>query len=100
MAKGEVEVEILFPTMERGRIILEALRPEVENPPADRSRADMALGEGGWLLLYISATDTSALRAALNSYLRWISAIAKALDLFEELGGESSKRCAEAGEFK
>ncbi len=91
MAKAEAEVEILLPTMERGRIIVEALRPEVENPPADRSRAEVALKEGGRVILHISATDTSALRAALNSYLRWIGAITKALDLFEGLSGGVSR---------
>lgn len=56
------------------KIIEDALFPEVEKPITERSRVDIAT-DGDMLRLRIEASDTSALRAALNSYLRWIGAI-------------------------
>jgi tRNA threonylcarbamoyladenosine modification (KEOPS) complex Pcc1 subunit len=59
-----------------------SLRPEASRP-LPRTRLAMSAGEGE-LRLEILARDTSALRAALNSYLRWASA---ALKVIEEAKG-------------
>lgn len=83
--KAEAEIEIEFPLLKMGHIVAEAVQPELENPSTDRSRVELFVKEGGEVALYITATDTSALRAALNSYLRWIGAITKTLNIFEEL---------------
>lgn len=40
--------------------------------------------EGGSLTIRVSASDIAALRAALNSYLRWVGSI---LDVVERAGG-------------
>ncbi len=53
-----------------GKAVLEALRPEVGRE-IPRTRASIALGETE-IVLDIEAADLGALRAALNSYLRWI----------------------------
>jgi tRNA threonylcarbamoyladenosine modification (KEOPS) complex Pcc1 subunit len=90
--KAEAEVEIAFPLPRMGQIIAEAIHPELENSPAERSEVRLIVEENGKITLYISATDTSALRAALNSYLRWISAITKTLKIFEESAREPVKR--------
>jgi len=91
-AKAEAEVEIDFPLPRMGQIVAEAVRPELENSPADRSNVKLIVEREGKIALYISATDTSALRAALNSYLRWICAIVKTLNMLEESMREPVKR--------
>lgn len=59
-----------------------SLAPEAARPlPRTRVTLD-ARGDG--LLLAVEAGDTGALRAALNSYLRWT---ASALRLIEEVRG-------------
>jgi KEOPS complex subunit Pcc1 len=90
--RTEAEVEIAFPLPRMGHVVAEAIRPELEDSPADRSIVKLIVDEDGKMTLHISATDTSALRAALNSYLRWISAITKTLNLFEESMQEPVKR--------
>lgn len=51
-----------------------SLAPEVERPTSDRSYVDVSVEEGV-LRIRIEASDVAALRAAINSYLRWVSAI-------------------------
>lgn len=51
-------------------VVFGALAPEAgRDIPRTRVRASM---ENGDLVLRVEASDLSALRAALNSYLRWI----------------------------
>ena len=52
-------------------IILQALKPETETSSTSRSKVDI-FPEGKTLVLDFRAKDTSALRAAINSYLRLI----------------------------
>lgn len=83
--KAEAEVEIEFSLPKMRDIIAEAIRPELENSPTIRSKVELIVKEERKIVLYIYATDTSAIRAALNSYLRWIGAITKTLNRFEKL---------------
>ena len=62
--------------MERhdAEIILKAISPEKDDLP--RATVALCAGPGG-LTLKVTAEDTVALRAALNSYLRWIKVAAE-----------------------
>jgi len=42
---------------------------------------------GGSLFLHFEADTVPALRALVNSYLRWLSMIEKALDIMENVSG-------------
>ena len=55
-------------------IVKESLLPETETPSSDRSSVELNIVDGG-LMLVFNASDISALRAAMNSYLRWIQGI-------------------------
>jgi len=72
--KTQATIDLNFSSKRRLQIVLEALRPETKISPASRSKVQVE-GEGNSLTLVFEARDTSALRAALNSYLRWIVAI-------------------------
>ena len=80
--KTEATVNLSFPSEKRLKIVLEALGPETRISPTNRSKVD-AKGEGNRLTLLFEARDTSALRAALNSYLRWIIVINDACSVME-----------------
>jgi len=51
-----------------------ALIPEAERPSSARSSVTMEI-EGQMLIIQVRASDIAALRAALNSYLRWAGAV-------------------------
>lgn len=56
-----------------------SLKPELMN--TDRTSVELIL-EDDQLILSISAGDSTALRAAMNSYLRWLN---EALDVVEKV---------------
>jgi len=51
-----------------------SLVPEVEQPTSERSKVEVVAMEGK-LVIRIKASDVAALRAAVNSYLRWVGSI-------------------------
>jgi tRNA threonylcarbamoyladenosine modification (KEOPS) complex Pcc1 subunit len=51
-----------------------ALTPESETPSSDRSETKVTV-EDNHLIIETRASDTSALRASLNSYLHWVQGI-------------------------
>ncbi len=59
-------------------VVYEALRPEAGRD-VPKARVSMQAGRGR-LTLTIDADDTSALRAAVNSYLRWADVAARVRD--------------------
>ncbi|UCE15956.1 MAG: hypothetical protein JSV12_08920 [Candidatus Bathyarchaeota archaeon] len=85
--KSHIVVRLNFPSEERLKIVLGALEPEARTSPSPRSRAKVE-GEGSSLILSFEATDTSALRAAVNSYLRWVSLAHDMCSALDSLCGE------------
>jgi len=49
----------------------EALKPELQASPSERSKIELSV-DGGLLKLFIEAEDIISLRAALNTWLRLI----------------------------
>ena len=72
--KTGFRAEIKFSSSADAEAAYVALNPEIGT--ARRFRAQLRR-EGQILILEVDADDLSALRAALNSYLRWISMIEK-----------------------
>jgi len=86
--KAGATVRLKLPSEQKLQTILRSLEPEISSPTA-RSRASLA-EEGDYLVLKIEAKDTVALRAALNSYLRWINAILNVFQTLEREEGRSA----------
>lgn len=82
--KTQATVNLRFLSKERLKIALKALRPETNFSSTGRSKVRVE-GEGNRLRLFFEARDTSALRAALNSYLRWVVAINDACAVMEAI---------------
>ncbi|PKK86545.1 MAG: hypothetical protein CVT48_00685 [Thermoplasmata archaeon HGW-Thermoplasmata-1] len=62
--------ELEFCSFEEAKVIYETILPEVQQK-IPRAKAAISL-QNNLLILEISARDTPALRAASNSYLKWI----------------------------
>ena len=85
-ANAEIRVDV----PERLAGIMEgSLRPEAERPTSERSSVNVANGDGG-LVIRIEGSDVAALRAAFNSYLRWVSSILDVVDSVDAQGKTST----------
>jgi len=83
--KASSEITLHFPSKKRLEIVLKALKPEAEMHPSTRRSKVKVAGRQNSLILNFEAEDTSALRAAINSYMRWIMLINDSLQTIEEL---------------
>ena len=67
--KAEFEMEFENPW--EAEVILKSLEPEIASAPSQRSSTNLKLVNNK-LKMEIDAADVTSLRAAINSYLRWI----------------------------
>lgn len=73
MAKSEkatATVKLEFRSAHEAEAVRQALAPEEVLPASTRSKANVKRRENA-LFLRVDADDTAALRAALNSFIRW-----------------------------
>jgi tRNA threonylcarbamoyladenosine modification (KEOPS) complex Pcc1 subunit len=82
--RAQATVRLDFHSEKKLATIFDALLPEVQRPTVTRSRVTLEK-DGTSLVLKVEATDTVALRAALNAYLRWISSLKNVLTLVENI---------------
>ncbi|KUO39443.1 MAG: hypothetical protein AVW06_03935 [Hadesarchaea archaeon DG-33-1] len=68
--QASASVELVFEDEKKARAIYSSLKPEELLPEPTRCRVGVARRKNV-LCLEIDARDTAALRAALNSFLRW-----------------------------
>ena len=80
--KAQAVIRLSFPSEKQLKVVLQALKPETETSSTSRSNVHLKT-EDQSLILEFSAKDTSALRAAMNSYLRLIG-VAMSLQKFTE----------------
>ena len=70
--KRRAVIRLSFRSEKYLKTVQNALKPETRKSPSSRSRT-MVEEEDGKLIVSFEAKDTSALRAAINAYLRWIT---------------------------
>ena len=75
---------------ERLTVLINALMPEASRPATNRSKV-MLSRDSQSLMLTVEASDTVALRAALNAYLRWIKSTISVLDAIERSSSQNGK---------
>lgn len=78
--KVDANFVIELPTWHEAENIFQAIGPELDDSPSERAKVDITFQEN-YLILAIKAQDTPSLRAAMNSYLRWIMLSKKVLEL-------------------
>jgi tRNA threonylcarbamoyladenosine modification (KEOPS) complex Pcc1 subunit len=76
MINAEVIIQL---SPEISAIVEKSLIPEAEHPVSQRSNVEIRADEGR-LTISMEASDVTALRAAFNSYLRWVEAIINVVD--------------------
>jgi len=83
--KASTVITLHFPSKKRLEMVLKALKPETEMHPSMRRSKVKASTKQNSLTLRFEAEDTSALRASINSYLRWIMLINDSFLAIEEI---------------
>ena len=69
------------------RVVYGALLAELRNPPTYRSKIEMTAG-GKSIKIKIFSRDLVSLRAAINSYLKWLATILGGIEVIRgEFGG-------------
>ncbi len=75
-------VRLTFESGKKLKSLMDALTPEVKRQVGVRSKVTMVANRHS-LVLNVEAEDTVALRAALNTYLRWVNST---LNVLEKIG--------------
>lgn len=79
-AKANVRLQV--PSEKLLKTLIEGLGPETKAYTAKRARVTLGK-DATFLVLEVEAKDTTALRSALNAYLRWIDSTMKVLAMVE-----------------
>lgn len=80
--RAEATINIEFKSEKILETVFNSLKPETLSAPTKRSRAHIWVN-GKTLMIKFEARDTTALRAALNSYLRWIKLIVEIIQFLD-----------------
>ena len=76
---AKATVRLQFSSEKHLNVIFNALLPEANRPATKRSKVVLTQ-YSTFLVLTAEASDTVALRAALNAYLRWINSMVNVLN--------------------
>jgi tRNA threonylcarbamoyladenosine modification (KEOPS) complex Pcc1 subunit len=76
---GRAVIEIPLESEELAEMICSALNPETDSAPSDRAHTEVSV-RGSVLVIQISSGDLTSLRAAMNSYIAWVSASLDTID--------------------
>jgi tRNA threonylcarbamoyladenosine modification (KEOPS) complex Pcc1 subunit len=79
--KASVNIRVML-REEVVEAVLDALTPEAESPSSDRSSTEVRRDVDG-IVISTEASDTTAMRAAVNSYLRWVQGMLEMLSKIE-----------------
>lgn len=71
LQRVDIQFQMEFEDLKQAKIVMKALEPELNSSPSERSSVELNL-TGKVLNVDITASDVTSLRAAVNSYLRWI----------------------------
>ncbi len=77
--KGNSILEIPLESAHIAKILYSALLPETKSIPSERATTSISVKDSS-LVVEIIANDLTAMRAALNSYIAWISACMKTIE--------------------
>lgn len=80
--KSSAKIKIRFETEKQVESIFKALEPESKKSPTTRSKVEIMKKKRD-ILLIVRAKDIVALRAALNSHLRFLKAWKKIIKIIE-----------------
>jgi tRNA threonylcarbamoyladenosine modification (KEOPS) complex Pcc1 subunit len=73
-------IEIPLDSKKTAELLLAALSPETQSGPSDRATTKVSIRDSV-LVIEVEANDITALRAAMNSYIAWVSACLRTIEL-------------------
>jgi tRNA threonylcarbamoyladenosine modification (KEOPS) complex Pcc1 subunit len=79
---AKADVRLQFSSEKQIKALIDALTPEIKKHIGTRSQVALTR-DTQFLVLSVKAKDTAALRAALNTYLRWINSALNVLETVE-----------------
>lgn len=77
---GKSTIEIPLDSKKTAELLLAALNPETKSGPSDRATTSVSIRDA-ILVIEIVANDLTAMRAAMNSYLAWVSACLRMIEI-------------------
>jgi tRNA threonylcarbamoyladenosine modification (KEOPS) complex Pcc1 subunit len=83
LVNGHAKIEVELETVEIAKTLFLALNPETESVQSERANTKLELKDN-LLIIEVEAEDLTALRAALNSFLAWLSGCRKTLEAVDE----------------
>jgi len=86
--KAFATIRVKLASEKHVEIVFDALEPETRSSPSKRSRTFLDK-EDDTLVLRFEARDTTALRASINSYLRWINLTISILEYVRTLNPQT-----------
>jgi tRNA threonylcarbamoyladenosine modification (KEOPS) complex Pcc1 subunit len=81
---AKMSVHVKFHNLDQLTAAIAALTPEINSPVTHRSNVDLQVFDCS-LILTVNAEDTVALRAAVNTYLRWIASTVNIVEVIERM---------------
>jgi len=91
MKNARAEIAIELSSKRHAVAIYKALKPETKHSIGPRSKVAIRQ-RGKDLRITVSAKDLRALRAALNSYLRWVSGSADLIRVVDDSESEDLRK--------
>ncbi|KXH77082.1 MAG: hypothetical protein AM326_05810 [Candidatus Thorarchaeota archaeon SMTZ-45] len=79
IVSGKSVIEIPVDSKQTAEILLAALKPETRSSPSERATTQVSVRDKV-LIIEIEASDITSLRAAMNSYIAWVSACIKSIE--------------------
>ena len=80
LVRGKSTIEIPLESKMTAELLLAALSPETKSGPSDRATTNVSVRDNV-LIIEVEAHDITALRAAMNSYIAWVSACLRTAEL-------------------
>jgi tRNA threonylcarbamoyladenosine modification (KEOPS) complex Pcc1 subunit len=80
IVRGKSTIEIPLDSKKTAELLLAALSPETKSGPSDRANTSVLIRDNV-LIIKVEANDITALRAAMNSYIAWVSACLRTVEL-------------------
>lgn len=93
MKNARTEIAIELSSKRHAEAIHKALKPETRHSMGPRSKVTILL-TGRTLRIDVFAKDIPALRAAVNSYLRWVSGSAALIQAADRFGPKRETACS------
>jgi len=82
LIKASAVIHLRLTSEKKAEVLWRSLRPETESSPTYRSKVQVERKEEIFKIIFES-TDTTALRASINSYLSWLQLLNSVYDLLE-----------------